>query len=134
MCEALSDDVRQKALPILEIIVVGDPSTINSMELKKKYHLTVSEEISIATSTPRNESVPLDFYELVKDRAKRACKKVAGHRQDWLGLYLALRDWERIGDAKETLHCEVKLALDCLNMGVGRSAQANSLVTAAGFF
>jgi hypothetical protein len=56
-----------------------------------------------------------DFWDFVSLRAKKAGKKVYGLRQDWIKRYPALLGWKLDDFSKEVLHCEVKLALDCLN-------------------
>jgi OTT_1508-like deaminase len=82
--------------------------------LAKKYKLSVGNP----SKGNQSEDLPVnDFFDFLCVRAKKAGKKMdSSLKQDWLKKYPQLIDWKcRKEDQAATVHCEIKLALDCLN-------------------
>ena len=115
--EKLSDEKCKAALPYLEIIAATlfRPSIFRGLE-----RTTSSQPARARLSLmPPLDQIRLcqwgTFGTFLQVRAKKTGKPLHGLRHDWLKKYPRLLTWDGTSTSTQTIHCEVKLALDCLN-------------------
>ena len=115
--EKLSEGKCKAALPYLEIIAATPVSAFDFQGIGKNYKLSTSKYKAIVDA-PVGSNTPLpvgDFWKFLQVRANKTGKPLHGLRHDWLKKYPRLLTWDGTSTATQTLHCEIKLALDCLD-------------------
>jgi len=114
--DQLSDEKYKTVMPYLQILPTKPLSELDFSAIGKKYKLSPSKSAIDSPVGVFGPSLPVgDFWKFLQARAKKSGKPLHGHRHDWLKKYKTLLDWDGASTATETLHCEVKLGLDCLN-------------------
>jgi hypothetical protein len=114
--EQLSDEKYKTVMPYLQILPTTPLSEFDFLAIGKKYKLSPSKSALDSPVGVFGPSLPVgDFWKFLQARAKKTGKPLQGHRHDWLKKYKALFEWDGAFTATESLHCEVKLGLDCLN-------------------
>jgi hypothetical protein len=106
----------KSALDNLMIIPAAPVSSINYTAIAKKYKLKIKDPLSSPNFVGPMPPVG-DFWDFVQARTKRVGVRLDSLRHDWLKIHPQLLDWDGSIVAAETIHAEVKLAVDCLSRG-----------------
>ena len=97
----------------LMIIPATPLSYIDYAGISKKYKIKTNEAWQSPTVGPM---LPVgDFWEFVQARTKHTSQPLNSLRYDWLKNHPQLFKWDGLIVASQTVHAEVKLALNCLN-------------------
>ena len=114
--ELFSDAKYKDMVPHLRIIAANPISEFDFRAIGKRYRLSATEAIVESPSGEMGPSLPIgDFWNFIQVRAKKTGRPLHGLRHDFLKKYPSLLVWNGNSTANQTLHCEVKLALDCLH-------------------
>jgi len=114
--EQLNNEPYQQMVPHLRIIPANAVTAFDYLSIEKRYKLKVAEDVDASTEGDTiGPSLPVgDFWDFIKVRSKKRGHVIHGLRHDFLKRYPALLHWDGNVVTRQSLHSEVKLALDCL--------------------
>ena len=114
--EQVSDERYKNVVPHLTIIAANPIAEFDFGAIGKKYKLSLAKAVVGSPSGEMGPSLPIgDFWNFVQVRTKKTGRPLHGLRHDFLKSYPGLLIWDGNFTSNQTLHCEVKLALDCLH-------------------
>ena len=114
--EQTSNEVYKQVVPCLSIIPARPIYNFNFASTCKMYKLSPTTAVVKSPEGAIGPNLPVgDFWQFLQVRTKKTGKPLHGLRHDWLKAYAHLLAWDGTVTSTETLHCEIKLALDCLH-------------------